>query len=53
MQLIEYMAEQKVKERVEYIFSCFQKAFPNIRYDERESIIGIGEEGKQLLCYFN
>lgn len=52
MQLIDYTAEQKVKERVEYIFGCFQKAFPNIRYDERESIIGIGEEGKQLLCYF-
>ncbi len=52
MQLIDYIVEQNTKERVEYIFSCFQQVFPNIKYDERESIIGVGEEGKQLLCYF-
>lgn len=52
MQLADYIIEQSTKERVEYIFGCFQQVFPNVRYDERESIIGVGEEGKQLLCYF-
>ena len=34
------------------IFVTFQKEFPNICYDERSSIVGIGEPNKQLLCYF-
>lgn len=41
-----------VKAKVEYIFLSFQKVFPAIQYDERMSIVGIGETGKHLLCYF-
>lgn len=41
-----------IKERIEYIFVTFQKEFSNICYDERSSIVGIGEPNKHLLCYF-
>ena len=41
-----------IKERIDYIFHSFQKEFPDIRYDERSSIVGIGELNKHLLCYF-
>lgn len=52
MQLIEFTTESCVKERVDYIFNSLKVVFPFIRYDERDTIIGIGEEGKYLLCYF-
>ena len=41
-----------IKERIEYIFTAFQKEFSNVRYDERSSIVGIGEPNSRLLCYF-
>lgn len=41
-----------IKERIDYIFQAFQKQFPNVRYDERATIVGIGEPEKYLLCYF-
>ena len=44
--------EVAIKEKINYIFNSFQKDFPNIRYDERISIVGIGEPEKHLLCYF-
>jgi hypothetical protein len=44
--------EPVIKERIDYIFDSFQKDFPNIRYDERTSIVGIGEPKNHLLCYF-
>ena len=44
--------EPVIKERIDYIFDSFQKDFPNIRYDERTSIVGIGEIQNHLLCYF-
>lgn len=44
--------EPAIKERIDYIFDSFQKDFPNIRYDERTSIVGIGEPKNHLLCYF-
>lgn len=40
------------EERIKYIFNSFQRHFPNVRYDERSSIVGIGEPEKYLLCYF-
>lgn len=52
MKLVDYIATQEEQERINYIFGCLKKVFPNIRYDERVDIIGIGEEGKYLLCYF-
>ena len=45
-------SDNLIKERIEYIFATFQKEFSNICYDERSSIVGIGEPNKQLLCYF-
>ena len=44
--------ENVVKDRMDYIFASFQKEFNDICYDERSSIVGIGEQGKRLLCYF-
>lgn len=44
--------ESEIKGRIDYIFDSFQKDFPNIRYDERASIVGIGEPKNHLLCYF-
>ena len=44
--------EDLIKERIDYIFNSFKKYFPDVRYDERSSILGIGERGKHLLCYF-
>lgn len=44
--------ENVVKDRMDYIFASFQKEFNDICYDERSSIVGIGEPGKYLLCYF-
>ena len=44
--------DNSVGERIDYIFSKFQENFPEVKYKERESIIGIGEAGKYLLCYF-
>ncbi len=44
--------DKAVEDRVQHIFSAFQKEFPKARYDEREEILGIGEDGKYLLCYF-
>lgn len=52
MKLIEFTTEPSVKERVDYVFNSLQATFPSVRYDERDTIIGIGEEGKYLLCYF-
>lgn len=51
MKLINLTNEPKIKERIEYIYNCFLKSFPNARIQERPSIIGIGEEGRRLLCY--
>lgn len=39
-------------ERIEYIFTAFQTEFPDVCYDERSSIVGIGEPNTRLLCYF-
>lgn len=44
--------ENGIKERVNYIFDAFQKHFPNIRYDERSSIVGVGEPERFLMYYF-
>ena len=52
MKLSDYTEDIDIKESVEYIFNCFQNVFPKTRYDERETIIGIGEEGRHLFCYF-
>ncbi len=41
-----------IKERIDYIFSAFLKEFSDIEYDERYSIIGIGQPNNYLLCYF-
>ena len=41
-----------IEERIDYIFKSFQKVFPDVRYDERATIVGIGEPNKYLLCYF-
>lgn len=41
-----------INEQVQYIFSAFQKAFPNTRIDDRKKILGIGEPDRFLMCYF-
>lgn len=40
------------RERIEYIYEKFKSAFPEVRFDERAALLGIGEQGKHLLCYF-
>ena len=44
--------EIEIKEKIEYIFKSFQKFFPNIRYFDYHSIVGIGEPDDYFLCYF-
>lgn len=41
-----------VKERINYIFNAFQREFPDVYYDERKSIVGIGEKNRNWMCYF-
>ena len=40
------------KERVEYIYRQFKNAFPNTRFSDRSVILGVGEPGRYLACYF-
>jgi len=35
------------------IYEKLKHSFPNIRFDYRKEITGIGEEGRHLLCYFS
>ena len=41
-----------IYDQVKHIFLSFQKEFPDVRYDEREEILGIGEPNRYLMCYF-
>ncbi len=41
-----------VAKQVKYIYDAFCKEYANARYDERKEIVGIGEPGKYLFCYF-
>ena len=50
LQLIK--ANDLLNEQVEYIFSAFSKEFPEVRFDERKEILGIGEPDRYLMCYF-
>ena len=52
MTLVDFAKESAVKERIDFIYNSLKREFPLVRYDERDTIIGIGEEGKYLLCYF-
>ena len=42
----------KEEDHVLNIYEKLKLSFPNIRIDYREEIIGIGEEGRYLMCYF-
>ena len=35
------------------IYQKLKLSFPDIRFDYRKEITGIGEEGRHLLCYFS
>ena len=35
------------------IYEKLKSSFPNVRFDYRKDITGIGEEGRYLLCYFS
>ena len=37
---------------IKYIYSKLKQAFSDVKYQERRSILGIGEDGKRLMCYF-
>ena len=52
LNLVDFAKESAVKERIDFIYNSLKREFPLVRYDERDTIIGIGEEGKYLLCYF-
>lgn len=52
MNLNDLTKEPDVKERIDYIFSSFKNDFPDTRYDERGTIVGIGEPEMHLFCYF-
>lgn len=44
--------DNKVKERIDYVFAAFKKEFVNVLYDERREIVGVGEPNKHLMCYY-
>ena len=41
------------KETIDIIYHHLQESFPLIEYVERENILGIGEPGRHLMCYFS
>ncbi len=41
------------EETIDIIYRHLQESFPLIEYVERESILGIGEPGRHLMCYFS
>ena len=53
MKLIDLVGDNKViEEQLQYIHNAFRKEFPEINFDERNDIVGVGEPNKHLLCYF-
>ena len=52
MRVSSYTNDPKIKERIEYIFNCFCSVFPKTQYQDRGAIIGVGEKGRHLFCYF-
>ncbi len=53
MRIQDYTLTKLEEDRVRIILELFRSAFPSARIDEREEIIGIGEEGRYLFCYFS
>ena len=45
---LSYDEERKVMS----IYEELKKHFPEVRFDDRKAILGIGEEGSYLMCYF-
>ncbi len=44
---------EREKKAIESIYRYLKEAFPLAEYDDRGEILGIGEPGRRLLCYFS
>jgi DNA-binding CsgD family transcriptional regulator len=53
MKIGTYQLTSVEENRVLIIYENLKQAFPRIRIDCRKEIIGIGEEGRYLMCYFS
>ena len=47
-----YNLSKNEENRILEIFQEFQQSFPNCELINRKDILGIGEQGKHLMCYF-
>ena len=52
MKISGYTLTSDEESRVLAIYEGVKAFMPKVRFDEREEILGIGEEGKFLFCYF-
>lgn len=48
-----YNLSKNEENRILEIFQEFQQSFPNCELINRKDILGIGEQGKHLMCYFS
>lgn len=53
MQIKDYVLSPSEENRVLAIYNKLKASFPDVKFDYRGEIIGIGEEGYYLLCYFS
>ena len=47
-----YNLSKNEENRILEIFQEFQQSFPNCELINRKDLLGIGEQGKHLMCYF-
>lgn len=53
MKIGTYQLTSLEENRILVIYEKLKHSFPCIRIDCRKEIIGIGEEGRYLMCYFS
>ena len=53
MNIGDYQLTSVEENKLLLIYEKLKTSFPNIRIDCRKEIIGIGEEGRYLMCYFS
>ena len=52
MQIGSHVLSKKEEIKIFEIYNKFRQAFRNCKLVERKNIVGIGEEGRHLMCYF-
>ncbi len=53
MNIGSYNLTSAEENKVFAIYEKLKRSFPDIRIDQRKEIVGIGEEGRRLVCYFS